>query len=184
MTPVNKRRGDAETRRRGEESPGALVLGSCSPRPRAPASPRLCAAYPWRRGTSVLEMALVLPVLLMLSFGIVDYGYFFYVKNTAQGAAQAGARAAIPASATNANVTTVISNMMSAAGLQGSGYTVAITDTNGAAINVSTVAAGSSIKVTVSLTWGNAGLHALSSSMGGISGSKQLVGVAVMRKES
>ena len=160
-------RGDAETRRRGENI-------TFSPCPRVPASPR-----PLTRGASVLEMALVLPILLMLSFGIVDYGYYFYVKNTVQGAAQAGARSAILASATNSDVTTVIGNMMTAAGLQNSGYIVTTSPTD-----VSTAAAGSTVTVTVTVSWGNVGLHALSSSMGGISNSKQIVGVAVMRKES
>ena len=73
-------RGDGETRGRGDKT-------AFSPRPRVPVSPR-----PLTRGASVLEMALVLPILLMLSFGVVDYGYYFYVKNTVQGAALAGAR--------------------------------------------------------------------------------------------
>ena len=132
-----------------------------------------------RRGASVLEMALVLPILLMLSFGVVDYGYFLYVKNTVQGAAQAGVRTAITSSATNASVTTVISNMMTAAGLQNSGYSVTLSPSD-----VSTAAAGSTVTVTISCTWGSLGVHTLSSSLGGISNSKQIVGVAVMRKES
>ena len=132
-----------------------------------------------RRGASVLEMALVLPILLMLSFGVVDYGYFLYVKNTVQGAAQAGVRTAITSSATNSTVTTVISNMMTAAGLQNSGYTVTFSPTD-----VSTASAGSTVSVTISCTWGNLGVHTLSSSFGGINNSKQIVGVAVMRKES
>ncbi|HEY2588113.1 MAG TPA: TadE family protein, partial [Tepidisphaeraceae bacterium] len=76
-----------------------------------PLRPRL------RRGGSMLELMLVLPILLMLSFGVVDYGYYFYLKNTLQGAAQAGARAAIPGTATNTNVTTAISNILTAAGI-------------------------------------------------------------------
>ena len=142
-----------------------------------PRKPQSRAAVP--HGASVLEMALVLPILLMLSFGVVDYGYFFYVKNTVQGAAQAGVRAAIPSSATNSGVNAVITNMMSAAGLQNSGYTVTFNPTD-----VSTASAGSTVTVTITVTWGNVGLHALSSSMGGISNSKQIVGTAVMVKES
>lgn len=132
-----------------------------------------------RRGASVLEMALVLPILLMLSFGVVDYGYFFFVKNTVQGAAQAGARAAVLASATNADVTNIITTAMTAAGMQNSGYTVTLNPSD-----VSTATAGNPVTVTISVSWGTVGLHALSSSMGGISNSKQIVGAAVMRKES
>jgi Flp pilus assembly protein TadG len=139
-------------------------------------SPRLKAR---RRGSSVLEFVLVLPILIMLSFGIVDYGYFFYVKNTLQGTAEAGVRAAIPATATNSTVTTVVSNMLTAAGLQNSGYTVAFNPTD-----VSTASAGTTVTVTVTINWGNVSFHALSSGYGGISNSKQVVGTAAMIKES
>ena len=132
-----------------------------------------------RHGSSVLEFVLVLPILLMLSFGIVDYGYFFYVKNTLQGAAEAGARAAIPSSATNTTVNAVISNMMTAAGLQGSGYTVTYSPTD-----VSTASPGTTVGVTINLTWGNVSFKALSSGYGGISNSKVVSGNAVMVKES
>ena len=131
-----------------------------------------------RRGASVLEMALVLPVLLMLSLGVVDYGYYFYVKNTLQGAASAGVRAAILPNAKNSDVTSVVGSMMTAAGLQNSGYTVQLNPTD-----VSTATSGQSVTVTISCAWGNCGTHALSSSMGGISNAKQVTGAAVMQKE-
>ena len=38
-----------------------------------------------RRGNAVIEAALILPVLLMLAFGVVEYGYFFYVKKHSSG---------------------------------------------------------------------------------------------------
>ena len=75
-----------------------------------------------RRGNAVMEAALVLPILLSLSFGTVEYGYFFYVKHSLQGAAREGARAAIVPTATNADVTTAVNAAMSAAGLSGIGY--------------------------------------------------------------
>ena len=133
-------------------------------------------------GGSMLEMVLVLPILIMLSFGVVDYGYYMYLKNTLQGAAQAGARAAIPAAATNANVTGtngIITSMMSAAGISSSNYTVTLNPTD-----VSTASVGSNITVTITATWSNVGTHALPTALGGISGSKQLIGVAVMQKEN
>src|SRR4051812_13398788 len=63
-------------------------------------SPRGTRARFFRRGNAVMEMALVLPILLALSFGTVEFGYFFYVKHTLQGAARDGARQAILPSAT------------------------------------------------------------------------------------
>jgi Flp pilus assembly protein TadG len=141
---------------------------------------RTIASRPGRqRGSSILELILVMPILLMLGFGIVDYGYFFYVKNTLQGAAQSGARTAISASAANSDVNTTISNILTAAGMQNSNYVVTTSPAD-----ISTAAAGASVTVTVSATWSNIGLHTLSSGYGGISNSKQIVGTAIMRKES
>lgn len=131
-----------------------------------------------RRGVSVLEMTLVLPILLMLSFGIVDYGYFFYLKGTIQGAAQAGARAAIVPGATNTTVSSAISSMMTASSLQNSGYTVTTSPAD-----ITTAASGATLTVTVSCNWGTAGYHSLPSVLGGISSSKSVTGAATMRKE-
>jgi Flp pilus assembly protein TadG len=132
-----------------------------------------------QRGNAVLDMALVLPILLALAFGTVEFGYYFYVKHNVQAAAREGARAAIVPSAVAADVTTAVQNVMTAAGLGSSGYTTSITDVNGNAINVSTAAAGTAIKVTVQCTWGNVGVRPL----GVISSTKIVTGNTVMRKE-
>lgn len=131
-----------------------------------------------RRGNAVLEMILVLPVLLMLAFGIADYGYFFYVKNCVQQAAQAGARLAISSSSTNSKVTTLVSQMMTSAGLSSSGYTLTTTPSD-----IATASTGSAVTVTISISWANVGGHALASGYGGISNSKAITGTAVMYKE-
>ena len=45
-----------------------------------------------RRGGNAIEFALVLPVLLALVTGIMDYALVFNVRNVAMAAARAGAR--------------------------------------------------------------------------------------------
>jgi Flp pilus assembly protein TadG len=130
----------------------------------------------WRRGSAVLEAALVLPILLSLTFGTVEYGYFFYVKHTLQGAAREGARAAITPTATNTDVTTAITNSMSAAGLNGSGYTTQIIPSN-----VNALTAGTAITVNVTCTWGTVGNGFRP--LGLIGAAKQVRGSTVMRKE-
>jgi Flp pilus assembly protein TadG len=132
-----------------------------------------------RPGSSVLDMALVLPILLALSFGTIEFGYYMFVKHNMQAAAREGARAAIVPSAVTSDVTTAVANVMAAAGLTQSGYTTSITDTNGNTINVSTAAAGTAIKVTVQCSWGTVGVRPL----GVISSSKVVAGTTVMRKE-
>jgi len=127
-----------------------------------------------RRGNAVIEAALVLPILLYLAFGTVEFGYFYYVKNNLQGAAREGVRAAIPPGATNTDVNNAISSQMTAAGLQSSGYTVTTTPAN-----ISGLSAGSSVTVNVQCTWGTVGLRPLQL----ISSGKIVKGQAVMRKE-
>ncbi len=137
-----------------------------------------------RRGSAIIEGAFVLIVLLTLSFGTIEFGYFFFVKHSIEGAAREGARAAIPANATNADVTTAIANSMNAAGLQSakSHYVVSISNSASDAPptqkNVATMTEGQPVYVTVECDWSDVGLG-----LGIISQSKVLKSVTVMRKE-
>ena len=128
-----------------------------------------------------MDMALVLPILLSLAFGPVEFGHFFWIKHNLQAAAREGARASIVPTATNQNVIDAVKLSMDAAGIPQANYTVAITDTSATpvAINVATVVAGTPIKVTVSASWGTVGMRPL----GVISSSKTVIGATVMRKE-
>ena len=57
---------------------------------------RKIAAIPSHTGGSMLiEFAVLLPVMLMLTFGIISYAWWFLVANGIQQAANDGARAAI-----------------------------------------------------------------------------------------
>lgn len=137
-----------------------------------------------RRGTSVLEAFLVLNlVLLCLIFPAMEFGYFFYVKHTFQGAAREGARAAIVQSSTNAAVTNAIAYHMGAANLQSCGYTVTIQNASTEAVipDVGTVPAGTPIRVSVQVAWGSVGIRMLGVSP--IGSGKLVVGRCVMRKE-
>jgi Flp pilus assembly protein TadG len=132
-----------------------------------------------RRGVAVLETALVMGILIMLSFGTAEYGYFFFVKNTLAGAARDGARAAIPSSAANSDVITAISIVMTAAHIPSTNYTVTLSPSD-----ISTATSGMPVTVTITCTWGIVGVTPLPVAMGGIPSTKQVTGVAVMRKES
>lgn len=48
-----------------------------------------------RRGQSLVEMAMVLPVLTLLTFGLVDFGRAYYFQVSITNAAREGARVAI-----------------------------------------------------------------------------------------
>ena len=136
-----------------------------------------------RFGGAVLETVLILPVLLYLAFGVVEFGYYFYVKHSLEGAARDGCRAFIASGATLTDVTNAVSVSMSASNLGSSGYTVQTQD--GATVlnagNYTTAVAGDTITVTVTCTWGTAGSGYRP--WGLIGASKPVVGTAVMRKE-
>src|SRR2546423_1012740 len=119
-----------------------------------------CTGITRRRfGGAVLETILVLPVLLYMAFGIVEFGYYFYVKHSCEGAARDGCRAFITAGATLTDVQTAVDAAMQAASLSGSGYIVVVKDgaTVMTAANQNTAVAGDTITVTVTCTWGTAG---------------------------
>jgi hypothetical protein len=46
------------------------------------------------RGVAAIELALVLPLFLALTFGMIDYGWYFFVAIHTSTAAREGARAA------------------------------------------------------------------------------------------
>ena len=130
-----------------------------------------------RRGNVILEAALVLPILLLLAFGTIEFGYYFYVKNNVQGAAREGARASIAAGATNADVNAAVATAMTNSGLSQSGYTVTTEPAN-----VFTAAPGTQIRVTVQCNWGTVGGGARPMNL--MSANKPVRGTATMRKES
>jgi Flp pilus assembly protein TadG len=142
-----------------------------------------CTRYAFRRvrrGNALLDAALVLPILLSLTFGTVEYGYFFFVKHSLQGAAREGCRAAIVPTADNTAVTQAIAAALKAAGLNSSNttldskFTLTLTPAN-----VSGLSSGTSITVQIDATWGQVGVRPL----GLIGAAKVVRGTTVMRKE-
>ena len=131
-----------------------------------------------RGGATILEMALTLAILLSLSFGTVEFGYFFFVKSTLQGAAREGARVAITPTGANSDVTTAVNRSLQAAGMNTAQFTTAVR-VNGTAANCNTATAGQPVEVSVYGTWGTVGIRPL----GMISINKAVIGVATMRKE-
>jgi Flp pilus assembly protein TadG len=83
-----------------------------------------------RRGSEVLEAALVLPILLALAFGTVEFGYYFYVEHNLESAAREGARAAVPAgldvSSRADEVESAVDRVMTASGYQTSDYEIEV----------------------------------------------------------
>ena len=66
----------------------------------------------------------MLPVLFYLVLGAMQFGYYFFVKNTLQGAAREGCRAGIVLNNDNGDVTTSVAQYLKAAGLNSSATTL------------------------------------------------------------
>jgi Flp pilus assembly protein TadG len=125
-----------------------------------------------RRGGAVLELALTLSILFSICYGLIECGYYFYVKNSMEGAAREGCRAGIVTGGTSALCNAAVENQLQAAGLVANGttasgsagtytlgsYTVTYKD-NGTLItgDVSAITTGDTLTVTISATWGTVG---------------------------
>lgn len=133
-----------------------------------------------RRGSAVLDAALVFPILISLTFGCIEFGDFFYVKHTLQGAAREGARAGVMPSSANSDVTTAVTQSMTAAGFTATQYTILIRDVGDTTnINVASQTTGTPILVKVQCLWSTVGLRPL----GLIGSGKLVIGMTTMRKE-
>lgn len=80
-----------------------------------------------RRAAAIVEFAVVLPLLLTILFGIIEYGWVFMVRQTLQTAAREGCRLAVlqTSVAPYTNVLTRVANVMGPSGL--STYSVSMT---------------------------------------------------------
>jgi hypothetical protein len=104
-----------------------------------------------------------------------------FAKHVVESAARDGARAAIVTSSTQTAANTAVSQTMSNAGMGSSGYTYTFKNatTNATISDVSTVARGTGIKVSVSLNFGALNVRPL----GVIPANKTLVGTTTLMKE-
>jgi Flp pilus assembly protein TadG len=125
-----------------------------------------------RRGAAIIEAALVLGILLSLSFGAAEAGYYLWIKHGMEGAAREGVRAAITANATNTDVDNAIYGATDAIGLPRTAITPVLTPAN-----VQDAPEGTAVKVQVQCNWKAVGIHPLNL-FGDTVG-----GTAVMRKE-
>lgn len=70
---------------------------------------------PDRRGAAMVEMAIVLPIFLMVSLGIIEFGRAMMVANMVTNSAREGARMAVLDGSTNTQVQQAVRDFLSAA---------------------------------------------------------------------
>ena len=77
-----------------------------------------------RRATAAVELAVVMPFLLLMLFGIVEFGWIFTIRQGLVTAAREGARTAALPGATETDVASRISEFMTNLGVTGYTYTL------------------------------------------------------------
>lgn len=95
-----------------------------------------------RRGIAVVELALYLPLLLLLVFGSIDCCAMIYLDHSCCIAAYEGARTAIPKGAKDANVRAAVESILAARKVNNATITVS-------PASVETLASGTPISITV-----------------------------------
>jgi Flp pilus assembly protein TadG len=100
-----------------------VTTGNIFARRHAPASRRFD-----RRGAAMVEMAIVVPLLLLLTLGLIEYGWVFLRVSQINQAARHGVRTAVRPDATATNVQAAVASMMNDFGLGSSGYTLTYTN--------------------------------------------------------
>lgn len=124
-----------------------------------------------RRGAVLLEMALVLTVLLALTFGVMEYGHYVYARHTLEGASQRGCRTAILRDITETEVSAAVQELMGTAGYDETEYTLAVTGLDDPE--------ATDVSVTITAEWGTIGIRP----MGLISADSVVHATVTMRKE-
>ncbi|HUS59407.1 MAG TPA: TadE family protein [Planctomycetota bacterium] len=71
------------------------------------------------RAQSVVEFALVLPVLLLIIMGIVEFGRIFMTQQIVVNASREGARTGVLPSSTTSDVQAIVLNFLTSGGLSG-----------------------------------------------------------------
>jgi Flp pilus assembly protein TadG len=96
-----------------------------------------------RDGAAAVEFAVVVPVLIILVFGMIEFSRLMMVEQVLDNAAREGCRRAVLNTATTSDVNTVVTNYLNNSGISGESITVSP--------DPSTASAGTAITVTVSV---------------------------------
>jgi Flp pilus assembly protein TadG len=105
-----------------------------------------------RRATALVEMALALLLLMLLTMGAIEYGWLFLKQQQITNAARQAARVASTADATNNSVNAQVKTLMDSYGMDSTVYTKSYSW--GVKNDVSTVPRGTSLSVKISVNYG------------------------------
>jgi Flp pilus assembly protein TadG len=77
-----------------------------------------------RRGAALVELAIVMPILCLLTLGLMEYGWVFMKISQINQAARHGVRIAVRPDATDADVAAAVAALMTQAGIKNSDYSL------------------------------------------------------------
>lgn len=103
-----------------------------------------------RRALALVEMAIVLPLLILLTSGVLEYSWMFLKAQVITNAAREGARAGVLIDGVAGNVVTRVHAAMVVAGLNNSGYTLTLVPPD-----PTSLLPGEPLSVTVSVLYDN-----------------------------
>ena len=106
-----------------------------------------------RRGAAVVEFAVVASLLMMLVFGIIEYGRLVMVQQILTNAAREGSRKAVLLGVTNTDVTNVVANYLDGTTITGQSRTIEVLDSSGNSLDLSTAQPGDPVTVRVSISF-------------------------------
>jgi Flp pilus assembly protein TadG len=109
------------------------------------------------RGAALVELAIVLLLMITLTFAVMEYGWMFFRLQQVISVARAGARKAVLPDSSSADVQATVTALMADWGMGGSGYTVNVTP-----VDVSSPLSGELVSVIVNVPYENIELLGMS----------------------
>jgi len=109
-----------------------------------------------RRGTAMMELAIAVPLLLFLAFGMTEYGQYFYFRTGFESAARDAARFAIPATAQLGDPVSAATRTLAASNITFNPSWMTIIDVsngNATVTDVSAIASGHLLTCTIQTTY-------------------------------
>jgi Flp pilus assembly protein TadG len=104
-----------------------------------------------RRGTAAVELAFVLPILLVLLYGVWEVGRLIELQQIMSNAAREGGRQAALGIVTNAQIQTDVMNYLKNAGVPTQNATVTVTNVTEPGVDASQAAQMDQLTVTVTV---------------------------------